>query len=307
MKQHIVVPLNGSPRDAEALDAARNLARHLEASLLLLRVEPFLPSLIHVIADDHQLAEYASVLAGEGFDVHYLLDFGRPDAIIAQTAQQQNDVILLTPQHHRLLENIQHPSVTSGLLSHATVPLFILPEATAGQRAGNLLAGPETLVIVPLDGSTLAEQAMLYAVLFAQAYERSMLLVRVVPTVYIPSVGPETMHIRRKAQLAEDIEARDYLVKMRERLRVETGREAQTLRLHGEPAECLLRLTGEHQGSLMVMSTHGRGGFARALLGSVAAEVVRHSAIPLVIVPPATGSPLALSQDGHLPDAPSQR
>ena len=84
MTREIVVPLNGSARDAEALIAARSLARHLDASLLLVHIEPIMPSLIDIAAHDRQLEHYVASLAAEGFDVHYLVDFGRPDSGIVR-------------------------------------------------------------------------------------------------------------------------------------------------------------------------------------------------------------------------------
>jgi nucleotide-binding universal stress UspA family protein len=286
MGQQIVVPLDGSARDAEALATARSLATHLGASLLLVHVEPTLASLARIVADDHLLVQQTAALAAEGFDAHCLIDFGRPTTDIARAALPQRDLIVLTPHHHRLLEALRHPSVTRGLLARAATPLFILPESTTGQSSVEVLSDPDALVIVPLDGSELAEQALPLAVQFAQTYGRPLLLVRVVPTVFMTSVGPDTMRLRHEWQLSEDVAARDYLASTCAQLKEESDLDAQSLRLHGDPADLLARVTGEYPGSLMVMSTHGRGGLARAMLGSVAAEVVRRSAIPLVVVPP---------------------
>lgn len=53
----------------------------------------------------------------------------------------------------------------------------------------------------------------------------------------------------------------------------------------GRPYETILRIAGEWEADLIVLGTHGRTGISHLLTGSIAEKVIRHSAIPLLIIP----------------------
>ena len=159
-----------------------------------------------------------------------------------------------------------------------------------GKATGDFLDEPDAVVLVPLDGSELAEQALPQALVFARAYRRrfrscAWCLPSSSPALAQRQCASASEHNKPRTTKHARIWLRRVFASARKH-----GPDVQTLRLHGEPAECLTRLTGEHPGSLMVMCTHGRGGLTRALLGSVSAEVVRRSAIPLVVVPRGSAS-----------------
>jgi len=67
----------------------------------------------------------------------------------------------------------------------------------------------------------------------------------------------------------------------------------QSLALTGAPAVRIRNLAQAHPGSVIVMSTHGRGALGRVALGSVTAEVIREGETPVVVIPPHTPAPLA--------------
>ncbi|HEX6123585.1 MAG TPA: universal stress protein [Ktedonobacterales bacterium] len=285
MAKRILVPLDGSARDAELLDAARSVARAMDARLVLLHVAPPVTGMDEALADHQRLHELAGQLRAEGLDAEYAVEQGQPAREIAASADRQRaDLVLLAPRHRGLLAALRHPRTTPAMLSHATAPLLIVPEAV-GPDAPPVLAGLGAQVIVPLDGSALAEQALPVGVTFARAFSRPLLLVRVVLTQFVAG-GVEAVRLQRELQQDEAAKARAYLAETRQRLFERDGLHAQTMELTGEPAERLVRLSGDHPGSLIVMSTRGRGGLARAVLGSVSAEVIRRSAVPVVVVPP---------------------
>lgn len=94
--------------------------------------------------------------------------------------------------------------------------------------------------------------------------------------------------IRRETHMALD----DYLTRLRSTFEKSIGGEAPArpvryeviMKAHSLPKE-LLDLAGREQVDLIVLGTHGRTGLARAVLGSVAEEVLRHADIPVLVVP----------------------
>lgn len=286
MAKRILVPIEGSARDDEALAMARELARQVAAGIVLLHVAPVLFDTRDVIAAEQRLDAYAQSLRAEGIEAHFLLEYGEPAAEIAEVARQQDaHLIVLAPEQRAALESLWHPSVSSGLLRHATSPLFVLPDTVAQSSARGLLGEPGAKVFVGLDGSRNAEAALPLAIKMAEAYQRPLEMVRVVAPVFLIGAGVEAIEMQRQAQHAEEAEAHQYLVDMRQRIASETTVDVETIELVGPVGEHLAQLAATHPGSVLVVGTHGRSGLARVVVGSVAADVLRRAITPLMIVP----------------------
>lgn len=132
-------------------------------------------------------------------------------------------------------------------------------------------------ILVPLDGSELAERVLVHARRFLHAPGARVTLLRVVPQ-------------------ADELEsAALVLEEARERLEA-SGACATARVVVGEPGARIAQVAGESGASLVVLSTHGRSGVARAVLGSVAEEVLRLSPVPVLIA-----NPLALGTREELP------
>lgn len=144
-----------------------------------------------------------------------------------------------------------------------------------------------TRILVPLDGSKLAERALPAAEELARLMRTPLHLVRVVdPTqselsgygIY-KSVLDEGAS---SALLAEEgAAAHAYLERMAAR-EIEHGVGASSEVRHGITAHEVVAMA--QPGDLIVMSTHGRGGLARWFLGSVAEEVVRRAPVPVLMI-----------------------
>ncbi|HYM26761.1 MAG TPA: universal stress protein, partial [Steroidobacteraceae bacterium] len=241
------------------------------------------------MADNLDLEERAAELRQRGLRVRHTIEFGRPDESIAELAQSTGArLIILAPHHRSLLEAMRSPSVTARLLGHAATPMLIWPEAAPGKALAAFLNTPSSQVIVPLDGSPLAEQALPLGVGFARLFARPLLLVRAVVPQVTAAIWPETYgpEIRLEAESQQEAEA--YLAETCRHL--QAGDASLTVRcmvVIGQPDQEIRRCAGSHDGSLVIMSTHGRSGIQRALLGSVAAQLARDATVPLLIVPPA--------------------
>ena len=130
-------------------------------------------------------------------------------------------------------------------------------------------------IVVPLDGSALAERALGPAHQLARATGAGLVLVRVVP-----ARAPA-----ERALQAAEIEAADrYLYIVADRLR-EKGAIALAEAVAGEPAEAILAQATLWRAELIAIATHGRGGLGRLLHGSVADAVVRGARVPVLLIP----------------------
>ncbi|MCD6351920.1 MAG: universal stress protein [Armatimonadetes bacterium] len=136
-------------------------------------------------------------------------------------------------------------------------------------------------VLVPLDGSELAERALKHAVDLAAAFGATLELVRVVP------VAP--LEVARGGAMtdleAEVAEAREYLEGLRQRL-ADSGLQVLSTVRQGDVAEELIQHAQTSQCDLIVMSTHGRSGLARWVYGSIADRVLRYGlqTVPAILV-----------------------
>jgi nucleotide-binding universal stress UspA family protein len=141
-----------------------------------------------------------------------------------------------------------------------------------------------SVILVPLDGSHLAERALPYAERLARAGSRRLVLVRVV-RLFLPDgeVCIESEH----PMLAE---AQKYLEDVAKGF-TSSGLQVEFAVPYGSPSEQVLASTRSYQPDFVVMSAHGRSGFGRWLNGSVADPVLCHSPSPVVLVPSHVNEP----------------
>ncbi|MEO8289262.1 MAG: universal stress protein [Chloroflexota bacterium] len=142
-------------------------------------------------------------------------------------------------------------------------------------------------IMVPLDGSKLAEMALPHAVAMAQANLYGITLVRVVPQ---PAISNSTAWVFAPATdvwegWADEVKAEaNYLEKVAVGLRAK-GVDVNIKMLEDDPASALVGYAERHPDvALIVMSTHGRSGLSRWLFGSVAERVLHTSPVPLLLI-----------------------
>lgn len=139
-------------------------------------------------------------------------------------------------------------------------------------------------ILVPLDGSPFAEHALPVATGLAEASGARLLLATVHAT---PVSGIGEMVLDSHFQLAlADVE-RIYLEEAVRRVKEVAGIAVEHSILSGATTQALCDFAAESTADLVVMSTHGRGGFRRTWLGSVADSLVRHlTSAPVLLVRP---------------------
>jgi nucleotide-binding universal stress UspA family protein len=285
MFKRILIPLDGSTHATEALEFTRALAQASQASLALLHVEPWGAPVEARRRDHVNLDTLVEELRADGLDAHAVMRFDEPEDGIAATAALENaDLVVLAPQRREGMDALLHPSVTARMLTRSPAPLLIFPDAMPSIGAAPLLADPTARILVPLDGSTRAEQALTVAMDLARSYDREVLLVRAsAPPTYLP--GTEVYLPTSDAAVADRQEAERYLEVVATRVR-DAGLRARPLVVAGPPEAELMALLAREPIGLVVMSTHGRTGAARMLLGSVARHLIYHATMPLIVLPP---------------------
>lgn len=307
MFHHILVPVDRTTRAAEAIEVGRHLAERLGASVVLLRVEEPITDMAEVIKDHQDLDRAVTVLRKQGLDVSYAVEYGRPaEGIAEEAALQHADLIVMAPHQRRRLESLRHPSVTARMFSRAQAPILIWPDASPGRTFSSFLNVPGSVIMVPLDGSEVAEQALPFATALAGEYCRPILLLYIVapPVMIAAGPGPYQMEVTNQSDLEHD--ARCYLRSVRERLHDAGSTFVSSMVLPGAPAAEILRAAETHNGSLLVMSTHGRSGLPHVIMGSVATEVMRRTPLPLLVVPPHVAMPAHLPLKSAIEESPTQ-
>jgi nucleotide-binding universal stress UspA family protein len=148
-------------------------------------------------------------------------------------------------------------------------------------------------VLVPLDGSPFAEQALPWAAAIAMAAKARLRLTLVHQCPSPPPLDKTTGRLYTRIELSLRKVQRDYLAKVADRGRLEYGVQIGRATLEGTPAPAVARYIREMGPEIVVMTTHGAGGIRRAWLGSVADQLVRSLETPMLIVRPGEGDQAA--------------
>ncbi len=151
-----------------------------------------------------------------------------------------------------------------------------------------------TTILVPLDGSRLSAKAIPYAIEIASKFDADVTLLQVVkatsPIIGVGLTGvasPSTIDMEMKIALEQDrkntLSARRYLQRQVRRLRVK-GIKGSYKTVLGTPTNSITTFCHQNHVDLVIMTTHGKSGFNRAILGSVSDAVVRQSGVPVLLI-----------------------
>lgn len=207
--------------------------------------------------------------------------------ILRTVTHREPDLVVMATHGRGTLGRALFGSVADRIVRSSPVPvLLVRPAVTAPTPATATL----TRLLVPLDGSELAEAALPVATTLAQRLGVPVQLVRATNSAMVLAtlggsgpvlaVPPAELY----EQLGSDLEreATTYLTGVAERLRAEGITASWEVR-SGSPYAEIADAT--EPGDLLVMTSHGRGGMMRWLLGSVAEKLVREAPAPVLLVP----------------------
>jgi nucleotide-binding universal stress UspA family protein len=289
MIHRILVALDGSKVAEQALPYASALASVTGAELLLVTamVPPDRWTDDGVVARWEQeqeapAAQYLGVacdrLREKGTAVRTKVVWGRAPVVIAAVAEEEAaDIIALTTHGRSGITRWVMGSVTDKVLHTSQKPLLLIrakeepPKAVGFKR-----------ILVPLDGSAVAEAALPFVERLARQLRAKLLLEQVV----LPATAYAGVFIPSTVSVLEEIKAgaREYL----ERIAKGARRAGVTAGISidvGYVAEALLEAAKARKADLIALSTHGRSGPERWIMGSVADAVVRHAELPCLVLP----------------------
>jgi|SRR5579872_5979018 len=323
MFHHILVPLDGSDRAERALPVATHIARTCGGTILLLSVVTPMPAYTGTLAASTQMTGpvleqdykettcYLKTMAKSeklaGVPVITEVVYGSAAQAILEYAQKQEIDLVVMCSHGRTgFKRWVLGSVAHRLVHQSSIPVLVLNE----REPGDILPRTETKhpfrVFVPLDGSPLAEKAILPAAHLAVALAAPMRgAVHLAQVVQIyPSTTTGSFVDAFNEQTLET--GRDYLAHLVERLQTtmndlkltfswsiacENGEADVAITLlnmaeHGEPGKQENMEAGKGVGDLIAISTHGRDTLERWVLGSVTERLLNSTRLPMLIIPP---------------------
>jgi len=306
MIKKILVPLDGSPAAEAVLPLVTHLAQAEKAEVELITVLTpggiwnAVASMIKWDAEEAAAREYvegkARELEGHGIKAHPTVGFGQAaDAVFDAAKSKKADLIAMTSHGRSGIARWFLGSVAEKLL-HTTAPLLVV--RPRGDQVQRLVPSEIQKVLVPLDGSELSLEAIPLAEEMARVFDASLVFCSVVATDWIGSLGAERPMLYQEVLDDMKANAEANVAKAASESR-ERGFKVDCFVGIGGPTEEIQRIADEQGVGLIVMSTQGRSGPRRWVLGSVADSVVRHTHLPCLLVRPRQVKPPKEHQVEH--------
>lgn len=292
----MLIPLDGSNVSEQVLPYARLLARKLNLPVELLavvdavglaaclspddkrNVESFIA---HTLGDSAAFLERISKTFPEA-SVKCVVEKGRPGEVVIEKAAADSGTLIAMATHGRSgIDRWLLGSVAEKVLRGTKNPLLLVRAGKSGESVGEARL---ERVIVPLDGSPLAEKTLPHAAALAKAMNLDMVLFRSYTLTQIISTYDDYIPDWNKLEAVSKGEAISYLDQKVLELKQNGLTHVSPLVSEGEAAEQIIDLAKRTADSLVVMCSHGRSGVGRWVLGSVAERVARHSIGPVLFI-----------------------
>jgi len=299
MYRNVMVPVDGSTFSREAVLHGLRIASQTGATLRLVRVAaaPVFPGSADAVALESAAASElhsdemadlytiaAECRAHSTVNVTASLERGPVvDALIGYAKRHRVDLIVMRSHTRSGLARVWFGSVADGLTRESGTPVLIVrpPSVATGLERGFHF----NRVLVSLDGSALAEQALMSAFALARMEGASLTLLRVVgpwkhlgPDELVSSIGP--------AGATEVADAERYLDSL---LQSPMSRSIDIKRrvvVASDVPSAILEMAEACEVDMIALATRGYGGLKRARFGSVADRVVREAAVSTLVVHP---------------------
>ena len=300
MFDEIVVPVDGSPFGELALPRALGIACKTGGEVRLVNVVTPLPSsqgskedqtleLDRVTLARQKAEEYMAdlqkrvILSGCDVPISCHVELSAVvEGIDGHARDAGADLLVMTTHGWGPLKRAWLGSVADGLLRRTPCPILAIRPRDGEEL--NLVEVQFRHVLITLDGSPESREILPYGKAIAQAAKARITLLRVI-SPHFPLSSPFTSHSSHEFQALEGEEeaSREALETEAEALRAE-GFEVAIATVSGvHPPDGILEYAKGHEVDLVAMATHGRGGVARLILGSVADKVIRGGNIPVLL------------------------
>ena len=306
MYRSIVVPLDGSPCAEQALPLALSIASRAGARLEIVRVEglyafedphcgwvPYSPA--DQAAFKKQEQEYLDAIVKRlqttaAVPVASALIRGMSDdAIVEWVRTKQVDLVVMTTHGRGPVNRFWIAGIAIELARHGPVPVLLVRPQEAAEDSG--LMPTVKRILIPLDGSELAEGVLEPAIALGSVMDAEYTLLRAIePSSFLDGLAamadPGAVERASEERRAE---AQAYLDRLAERLRAGGTRVQTEVVLCESAAAAILAAARARNADLIAIATHGRSGLRRLFLGSVAGKVVRGTPTPLLVYRPRVG------------------
>jgi nucleotide-binding universal stress UspA family protein len=272
MLHRILVPLDGNPFAEAALPYAEALARRTGATIHLVRASlvrhppPDNTEEARIVAHERAyLVEQAKRLGAEQLAASVTLQQSAPsDAIVGQARQWGADLIIMATHERGPISRAIFGSTTAAVLDDTPAPVLLVQPGDAPP-----FTGPQR-VLLPLDGSSQAEEALPAAQLFAQILDAPLVLVLALP----------------RDESGDEPPMRTYLREVTGRLE-QAGLTVQVEIRSGDAHRVIREIAEKTGATLIAMAMREHTGLRRVVLGSTAEAVLRATELPLIMVRPA--------------------
>jgi nucleotide-binding universal stress UspA family protein len=306
MIHSILVPLDGSTFGEHALPLAVSLARRAGAVLHLVHVHHVVPPEtiagvavmdaidLHLRQDEQAYLADVSRRLGETGPIQLktaLID-GSVASALGEYASRVNAAVVVMSTHGRgALGRFWLGSVTDELVRDMHRPvLLVRPHEGKPDLRRNL---EMKNIVLPLDGTPLAEKIIEPALSLGKLFEAVFTLVRVIQPVLRPSYLPDGWSVSglthsvleevQQLQQEQQDEAQAYLDRVAAKLTGQGFQVHTRVAIDEQPAVGILLEAQVRHADLIALETHGRRGLSRLILGSVADKIVRGGVVPVLL------------------------
>ena len=286
MFKRLLVPLDRSALSERVLPIAKCLADFFGSRIDLFNVVPTVTEDIpeEFIAQASEEVEaylkgiqdaLSAELGAErvGRSVHR----GYPASVIIEQAESQDDSLVLMSTHgYSGVQRLLLGSVAGKIVQAASTPVLLVP-ADAKNPQGELVEFQR--LIVPLDGSELAESILPYVTTLCKTLGMELILVR----SYNPHFPGSSIRKREISKIVHD-SAEAYVKEKAAQLKKQGVDKVSYKVLEGGPAQEIVDFAIETPNSVTALCTHGRHGISRWMLGSVTNGVIQCSQEPVLVI-----------------------
>jgi nucleotide-binding universal stress UspA family protein len=296
MVKRILVPLDGSTFAESALPLALSLSRRSGASVELATVHEPVPTFAYDEWEtaakgwsETYLADVQERIArSAGGSISTTVKSGRVADVLRQQAEEGGaDLVVMATHGRGAFTRAWLGSVADAFLRHAPCPVLLVrpDEEGPAEITGDQVPGT---ILVPLDGSDLGESVLHRVAELAVLFDAGIVLFKVVayPMDIASPYLPHTVQMNQEIVEEAKALAERYLEGLAQPLRSRGLEVDVRVDVDAQAGHGILEAARTLDVGLIAMSTHGRGGVARALLGSTADKVIRGAHRPILVVRP---------------------
>ena len=298
MYTRMLVPLDGSKLAENVLPYARAMAGPLDLRIELLSVVDSMDSartshagharsvdsIVEAAVQESRRYLEGIARSFTGSSVTCVVEQGQPEEVIIERAAGDKETLIgMATRGRSGIHRWLMGSVAEKVLRGATTPLLLVRGDEEGKNDGKAILKS---IVVPLDGSKMAETVLPRAVDLAKKLGLEIVLTRAYQIPLSAYGGADAAFIPNNEGLLTLVrqEAGAYLETKVNELHQNGIEKVSSILLVGSGADEIIDLARGTPNNLIAMCTHGRSGVKRWALGSVTEKVVRHSGDPVLVV-----------------------